>query len=87
MEKIEIGNGYWVICTQSYENDGIEIPKGRMNFHQSLRPIMNPKWRRATTEEIKGKQRFKGNWFNLKTFKSFCTANNLKGEYVVLIKK
>ena len=32
--------GYWVICVQSYEYDGIEIPKGRMDYHQSTRPIM-----------------------------------------------
>ena len=57
--------GYWVICVQSYEYDGIEIPKGRMDYHQSTRPIMSNKWRRATQEEIETRQYHKGNAFNL----------------------
>lgn len=58
-------SGYWVICVQSYEYDGIEIPKGRMSYHQSTRPIISNKWRRATQEEIDTKQYHKGNAFNL----------------------
>jgi len=58
--------GYWVICQYSYEVDGIEIPKGRMDFHESIRPIQNKCWRRATQEEIDTRQRFKGNTFNLR---------------------
>lgn len=58
--------GYWVICTQSYEIDGIEIPKGRMKYHTSTRPIMSTKWRRAAQDEIETRQYFKGNCFNLK---------------------
>jgi len=58
--------GRWVICTQSYEIEGIEIPKGRMDYHTSTRPIVNKKWRSATQHEIDSKQNYKGNWFNLK---------------------
>lgn len=58
--------GYWVICTQSYEIDGTEISKGRMNYHTSIRPIMSTKWRKATQNEIETRQYFKGNCFNLK---------------------
>ena len=57
--------GYWVICVQSYEYDGIEIPKRRMSYHQSTRPIISNKWRRATQEEIDTRQYHKGNAFNL----------------------
>lgn len=57
---------YWVICTKSYEIDGVEIPKGRMDYHTSIRPIQNPDWRRATQEEIDTRQYFKGNAFNLR---------------------
>lgn len=66
MEASELRLGYWVICTQSYEIDGLEVPKGRMDYYTSTRPIMNPAWRLATQEEIDTKQRFKANWFNLK---------------------
>ena len=58
--------GYWVICTQSYEIDGTEISKGRMDYYTSTRPIMSTKWRRATQDEIETRQYFKGNCFNLK---------------------
>jgi len=57
--------GYWVICQQSYEVDGIYIPKGRMDFHESPIPIQNEDWRRATQEEINTKKYHKGNFFNL----------------------
>ncbi len=57
--------GHWVICTCSYEIDGVNIPKGRMDYYTSKRPIQNPDWRRATQEEINAKQFFKGNHFNL----------------------
>jgi len=58
--------GYWVICTKSYEVDGIEVPKGRMDYYTSTRPIVNSDWRRATQEEIETRQRHKGNTFNLR---------------------
>jgi len=58
--------GYWIICQYSYEVDGIEIPRGRMSFHTSTRPVMNPVWRRATEDEIETRKTFKGNTFNLK---------------------
>lgn len=61
----KISFGYWVICVQSYEYDGIEIPKGRMRYHQSTRLIISNKWRRATQEEIDTRQFHKGNTFNL----------------------
>ena len=59
-------NGYWIICTRSYEVDGEEIPKGRMKYHISIRPVMNDAWRRATVDEIETKQYHKANFFNLK---------------------
>jgi hypothetical protein len=61
-----ISSQYWVICTRSYEIDGNEIPKGRMDYYTSTRPIMNKDWRRATVEEVETKQHHKGNWFNLR---------------------
>lgn len=57
---------YWIICVQSYEYDGEEIPKGRMEEYTSGRPLITNRWRRATADEIQTKQRHKGNWFNLK---------------------
>jgi len=64
-------NGYWIICINGYEYDGVEIPKGRMNFHTSIRPVINDSWRRATEIEVEQKQYFKGNAYlppNLRTF-------------------
>jgi hypothetical protein len=58
--------GYWVICVNSYEYDGEEISKGRMDYHYSTRPIISNNWRRATSDEVETKQNFKGRWFNLK---------------------
>lgn len=58
-------SGYWIICQYSYEYEGNEIPKGRMKFHTSQRPVLSKRWRRATDEEIKTKRWFKGNYFNL----------------------
>lgn len=57
--------GYWIICVQSYEYEGIEIPKGRMNYHTSTRQVISNKWRRADFKEVETKQNHKGNWFNL----------------------
>ena len=57
--------GYWIICVQSYEYEGIEIPKGRMNYHTSTRPVISNKWRRADFKEVETKQNHNGNWFNL----------------------
>lgn len=62
----EVPLGYWVICIQSYEYDGQEIPKGRMCYHTSKRPIVSNKWRKATTDEVETKQKYKNNFFNLK---------------------
>ena len=58
--------GYWVICVSSYEVNGIEIPRGRMDYHTSIRPIVNTAWRRATQEEVDTRQYYKGNAFNLR---------------------
>ena len=58
--------GYWEICIKPYEIDGVEIPKGRMNYHTSTRPTVNPDWRRATQEEINTRKFYKGNAFNLR---------------------
>jgi len=57
--------GYWIICTKTYEIEGIKIPKGRMSFHTSTRRVVNSDWRNATQEEIDDKQYFKGNTFSL----------------------
>ena len=58
--------GYWVICVTSYEIEGVEIPKGRMDYYTSTRPIVSGKWRAATLDEVETKQRHNGHWFNLK---------------------
>ncbi|GEM_PF-5472901 len=58
--------GYWIICTKSYEIDGTEIPKGRMSYHTSTRPVVNSDWRKATQEEVDTRQYHKGNAFNLR---------------------
>lgn len=63
---MEKPKGYWVICVKSYEIDGREIPKGRMDYHVSTRPIINNAWRRATQEEIETRDYHKGNAFNLR---------------------
>lgn len=55
----------WLICIISYEIEGTEIPKGRMEYTNCRFPV-NGKWRNATQEEIDTKQCFKGNYFNLK---------------------
>lgn len=57
--------GYWIICVQSYDYEGTEIPKGRMKYHTSTRPVISKRWRRATEQEVETKQCFKGNYFNL----------------------
>ena len=62
-EKVK---GYWIICVQSYQIDGTEIPKGRRGHHTSKRPVVSRKWRRATQDEIDNMDKFKGNCFNLK---------------------
>lgn len=59
------GNGYWVICVQSYEVDGVEISKGKMSYHTSVRPIISNKWRRATQEEIETREYGKRGAYNL----------------------
>lgn len=64
IEKSILSKGHWKICTESYEIEGIEIPKGRMCFYTSTRPIVNQRWRRATQEEIDTRQYHKGNAFN-----------------------
>lgn len=68
MEEVQTATykGYWEICTESYEIDGVEIPKGRMKYHTSTRPTINQDWRRATQEEIETMQFYKGNAFNLR---------------------
>lgn len=59
--------GIWIICIESYEIDGQEFSKGRLEY--SSRIPLNNKWRQATPDEIENKQRSnKGNWFNLKNF-------------------
>jgi hypothetical protein len=52
--------GYWIICVNSYVIDGKEISRGHMQFHTSIRPVINSNWRRATLKEIKGIKWFKG---------------------------
>lgn len=60
--------GMWIICVSSYEIDGIEIPKGRMNYTYGRLPV-NGLWRRATDEEIETKKWHRGNYYNLLSFK------------------
>ena len=55
--------GYWVICLQGYEIDGIDIKKGQMDYYTSSRPIINPDWRKATDTEVEKKDFYKGNWY------------------------
>ncbi len=57
--------GYWIICISTYDYEGEEIPKGRMEYYQSTQPVMSDKWRRATQEEIDTRRQYKGNTFNL----------------------
>ena len=61
--------GYWIICVNSYEFEGVHIPKGRMVHHTSKRQILNPDWQKATQEEIDTRKYFKGNAFNLMRWK------------------
>jgi hypothetical protein len=61
----ESKKGYWVICIQSYTIDGKDIPKGRMHKHESIRPIISNKWRRATSDEVETKKNHNGKWYNL----------------------
>lgn len=56
----------WMINQNTYSVDGVEIPKGRMyKIQKGQRPIINTDWRKATEEEVKTKQWYKGNYFNL----------------------
>lgn len=61
-----IFKAYWEICVKSYEIDGVEIPKGRMSYHTSIRPTVSRNWRRATQEEIDTRKYCKGYAFNLR---------------------
>lgn len=59
--------GYWIICVQSYEIDGIEIPKGRMEYHTSSRPVVSknlPCSHGMLSEYVNNKS-------NISTFKGF----------------
>lgn len=59
--------GQWLICVNSYEYEGMDIPKGRMEYsYAQFRQACSPNWRRATKDEIETKQNHKGNWYNLK---------------------
>lgn len=57
--------GKWYICINSYEIDGVRIPKGRMKYHSSERPILNADWRTAKLEEIENRKIYKGNEYCL----------------------
>lgn len=58
---------YWIINQNTYNVDGIEVPKGRMAKmnRKTDRPIQNKDWRKATVLEVEAKQYYKGNYFNL----------------------
>ena len=58
---------YWIINQNTYNVDGIEVPKGRMAKmnRKTDRPIQNKDWRKATDFEVETKQYYKGNYFNL----------------------
>lgn len=58
-------NGYrWLICIQSYEYAGAEIPNGRMEYTNCRFPVSGL-WKNATEKQIENKQFFKGNYFNI----------------------
>ncbi len=45
--------GYYVICVQGYEIDGIVFETGQICWHpMGARPIQNNDWRRAKDSEI-----------------------------------
>jgi hypothetical protein len=56
--------GYWIICVQSYEIDGVEISRGRMKKHTSIRPVVSDRWLKATDKEIETMQCHKGKYYN-----------------------
>ena len=58
---------YWIINQNTYNVDGVEVPKGRMvkMNKKTDRPIQNKDWRKATVLEVETKQYYKGNYFNL----------------------
>lgn len=55
--------GYWIICVKSYEIDGEIISIGHMNYHTSIRCVVNSAWRKATEKEIEMKRWHKGIWY------------------------
>lgn len=44
--------GYYVICTETYEYDGIFIKKGQVDYHNSTQPVFSKRWRDATDKEV-----------------------------------
>lgn len=59
-------NYYWMINTNTYSVDGIEVKKSKMcKMKKTDRAIINDDWRKATEEEVKTKQWYKGTCFNL----------------------
>jgi len=59
-------NYYWMINTVTYSVDGVEVKKGRMWKRKSTdRAVINKDWRKATEEEVKTKEWYHGNYFNL----------------------
>lgn len=60
--------GYWIICVSSYEIDGNEVSRGKMEYYNSHRPILSKNWRRATDKEIEARKWHKGVWYNHDSF-------------------
>lgn len=68
MEREMKFKGYWIICIESYIHDGLEILKGKMDYHTSTYPIISTKWRKATEKEVLEKQHGKNGFYNISTF-------------------
>ncbi len=59
-------NYYWMINTNSYTVDQVEVLKGEMvKKKKGDRAIVNNDWRKATEEEVRTKQWSNGCYFNL----------------------
>jgi len=70
LHDVSGSNDYWMICQSTYIIEGVEVPKGRMKkIKKGNRGIMNPDWRKATDYEVRTKQWYKGNYFNLTAWK------------------
>ena len=66
MTSVSNCNYPWMINQNTYSIDGIEVKKGEMHkMQKGQRAIINNDWRKATEEEVRTKQWYKGHYFNL----------------------